>query len=243
MYRNWLLRDLVSFPARGVWRVSTPLVWMHRKVTENSWDVPFHCCSLTVWSCFCIPVQVNACWTNLRSSSLSRTACLAPATVCTVNVSWPSAKALNPAPTCSPAQSCGAPGTLEDSRSVKPATFPGQMAQTVSMAKSATEVPVLINTAQCTSRWDGREITCCSVFLYMNILLMTSELGCLFFSWLRWMATGGSGVHLETVQEVVVEVFSWPEESVIILSLRMVGNTAVAFASNTAHVILTLVLK
>lgn len=60
---------------------------------------------------------------------------------------------------------------------------------------------------------------------------------------LRWMAGGGSGVHLETVRVVVVVVFSWPEESATAQSLRMGGNIAMAFASDTAHVTSTLVLK
>ncbi|MEQ2180867.1 hypothetical protein GOODEAATRI_005731, partial [Goodea atripinnis] len=95
--------------------------------------------------------QVTACWTCLKSSSLSRTVCPGPATACTVSVSSPLAQAPNPVPTCSPAQSCGAPGALVDSRSVKPGTFPGQTAQAVYTAKSATEAPVLISTAQCIS--------------------------------------------------------------------------------------------
>ena len=56
------------------------------------------------------------------------------------------------------------------------------------------------------------------------------------------MAGGGSGVHLETVPEVVVEEFSWPRESVTTPFLRMEANTATAFASNIAPVTTTLVL-
>ncbi len=56
------------------------------------------------------------------------------------------------------------------------------------------------------------------------------------------MDGGGSGVHLETVPEVVVEEFSWPRESVTTLSLRMEANIAMAFASNIVPVTSTLVL-
>lgn len=57
------------------------------------------------------------------------------------------------------------------------------------------------------------------------------------------MASGGSGVHMETVPEVVVEEFSWPRESVTTLSLRMEANTATGFALSTAPVTTTPVQK
>lgn len=57
------------------------------------------------------------------------------------------------------------------------------------------------------------------------------------------MAGGGSGEHLETVPEVVMEEFSWQRGSVTTLFLRMEANTAMAFASNIAPVTSTLVLK
>lgn len=65
----------------------------------------------------------------------------------------------------------------------------------------------------------------------------------LFFLCPRWMGAGGSGVRLETVQELAVEEFSWPRETVTTPFLRMEANIATAFASNIGLVTSTRVLK
>lgn len=57
------------------------------------------------------------------------------------------------------------------------------------------------------------------------------------------MGAGGSGVRLETVQEVAVEEFSWPRETVTTPFQRMEANIATAFVSNIALVTSTRVLK
>lgn len=57
------------------------------------------------------------------------------------------------------------------------------------------------------------------------------------------MGAGGSGVRLETVQEVAVEEFSWPRETVTTPFPRMEANIATAFASNIGLVTSTRVLK
>lgn len=56
------------------------------------------------------------------------------------------------------------------------------------------------------------------------------------------MVDGGSGVHLGIVPERVVEVSSWPGESVTTQSLRMEANTAMAFELSIAPATSTLVL-
>lgn len=64
----------------------------------------------------------------------------------------------------------------------------------------------------------------------------------LFFFGSRWMDTGGSGVPLAIVHGAVMEVYSWPRESVTTQSLKMEANTVTDFGSNIAPATSILVL-
>lgn len=185
-------------------------------------------------------LQETVCWNSLRGSCLLPTTCLGPATACIVNVSLPSALAPSPAHTCNPAPSCGAPEGPTASWSAKPDTSPGRTAPAVVTVKYASEEPALIRTPPCTSRWENAERQHCQTSFFSVKIDVPL---CLFLLCLRWMVGGGSGDYLGTVLEVVVEEFSWPRERVTTPFLRMEANTAMAFASNIAHVTSTLALK